>query len=540
MGFLAHCQEAALGLNIPHLVTEGLAAVFIDLINGSVERAWTHNVPFGDWRYIHQRVVESVSRRLDLTQRLFPQAALVLERIRALDDATAARVLEHPFLRSVVFAATRHLKCPWQVITHEEVEQYLKQLGTLLAGGWKGCKLSSLSLLMEENYEDASRHTLWQWTGEQGDKTLTGITPAVFLKNGPQYVFHHPTEEESRNLRQGIALLRELFPLLTPSILRHIDVIALVSTEPARGEAGLPGSTPFSTDPFISCSSDSSPGVVFINPKVLTNPWYIAEIILHEGLHSKLYDVMATHNLLRPNYTQGESAKLHPLWHVSFESWDVQRSLFAMHVYAHLALYFQRVARNFDALAPRFGSLHVIDARLSMRRSLDRAHFLGMKLAEVGTRDLGPAGHLLLAQLQEMLLVLDGTSLEGASVDGAPRLGEVAQRLVGDLYARQTLALERVLAHWRTISSHPQGAGIPALLAEVAQMDAALVGQDAAIPSACVGIEDTLRVLIDLRKQVVHRCVSGRALPSLNTLMDSASRSGRLFARANIMVELNP
>jgi hypothetical protein len=393
---------------------------------------------------------------------------------------------------------------------------------------------------MEEDYEDALRHTLWQWTGEERDKTLTGITPTIFLKNSPNCVFHHPTEDDSRNLRQGIALLRELFPLLTPSILRHIDVIALVSTEPAHGEAGPPGGNPLSTDPLISCSSDTSPGVVFVNPSVLTNPWSIAEIILHEGLHSKLYDVMATHNLLRPNYTKEEAANLHPLWHISSESWDVQRSLFAMHVYAHLALFFQRVAKNFDALAPRFGPLHVIDARLSMRRSLDRAHFLGMKLAEVGTRDLGPAGHLLLARLQEMLLVLDGASVEGASMEGASRLGEVAQRLVGDLYARQTLALERILAHWRAISSHPQGAGIPSLLAAVAQMDAALVGQDAAIPPASAGGEDTLRVLIDLRKQVTHRFMSGGASPSLDNLMDSASRSGHLFTRANITVELNP
>jgi hypothetical protein len=139
-----------------------------------------------------------------------------------------------------------------------------------------------------------------------------------------------------------------------------------------------------------------------------------------------------------------------------------------------------------------------------------------------------------------MLLVLDGASAEGTSLDGASRLGEVAQRLVGDLYARQTLALERVLAHWRTISSHPQGAGIPAILTAVSQMDAALVGQEAAIPPASEGVEDTVKVLIDLRKQVAHRFMSGGASPSLNTLMDSASRSGHLFTRANITVALNP
>ncbi len=514
--------------------------MFIDSSDDRVERAWTDNVPFGDWHYIRQRVVESVRRRLDLSRRLFPQASPVLERIRALDDATAAGVLEHPFLRSAVFAATQHLKHPWKVITHEQVELYLEQLGDLLAGGWKGSELTSLSSLMEEGYGDGIRHVLWQWSGEQEDKAVTGITPAVFLKNSPNTIFHHPTAEDSRNLLQGIALLRELFPILTPSILRHIDVIALTSTKPARDEVGPPGGNPLATDPLISCSSDSSPGVIFVSPSVLTNPWYVAEIILHEGLHSKLYDVMATHNLLRPNYTKEESAQLHPLWHRSSESWDVQRSLFAMHVYAHLALFFQRVVKSFEALAPRFGSLHVIDARLSMRRSLDRAHFLGIKLAEVGTGDLGRAGQLLLAQLQEMLVVLEGASVENASVAGASRPEDVAQRLVGDLYARQTLALERVLAHWRTISSHPQGAGIPAFLSAVSQVDAVLVGQEAAVPPASEEVEDTLRGLIDLRKQVAHRFMSGGESPSLNTLMDSASRSGYLFIRANIAVELNP
>ncbi|MEM7583508.1 MAG: HEXXH motif-containing putative peptide modification protein [Acidobacteriota bacterium] len=513
----------------------------IDLINDSVERTWTNSVPFGDWRYIHQRVIESVSRRLDLSQRLFPQATSILERIRALDEAATDRVLEHPFLRSAVLAATRHLKQPWEVLSQEQVEQYYEQLENLLAEGWRGGKLSSLSLLMEvekENGENATSHTLWAWTGEQGDQTLTGITPTVFLKNSPNCVFRHPTEDECGNLRLGIELLGELFPILTPSVLQHIDVVTLVGAKPTRDEAGLRDDYPLSADPLVSCTTDTSPGVVFVSPSALTNPWYIAEIILHEGLHSKLYDVMATHNLLRPNYTGGESAQIHPLWHWSSASWDVQRSLFAMHVYAHLALFFQRAERSVDALEHRFGPLHVNDARLSMRRSLDRGHFLGMKLAEVGDQDLGPAGKLLLKQLQEMLVALD----DACAVDDASRQGEVAQRLVVDMYARQTQALESILTHWTTIASHPQGKGIPAFLTEVAQLDADLAGGDAAIPSPAAGAEDTLRVLIDLRKQVAHRfMVNGNgASPSLDILADSATRSGRLFTRANIPVGLNP
>ncbi|MEM7482790.1 MAG: hypothetical protein AAF481_16570 [Acidobacteriota bacterium] len=281
--------------------------------------------------------------------------------------------------------------------------------------------------------------------------------------------------------------------------------------------------------------------MIFVSPSILTNPWYVAEIVLHEGLHLKLYDVMATHSLLRPNYTNKESAEVHPLWHRSSVSWDVHRSIFAMHVYAHLALFFQRVERNFDALASRFGPLHIENAHLSTRRSLDRAYFLRMKLAEIGMADMGPAGRLLLAQIQEMLQELDEASKENGSVDGSSRHGEVAQRLVGDFYSRQTMALERVLAHWPTISSHPQVARIPEVLTEVAQLDAALAGLELDVaPAASAGVEDTLKDLIHLRKQVAHDFMNGGASPSLETLLDSASRSGGLFARASITVDLDP
>ena len=71
-----NCQEAAPGPSIHSWLRRALTAVFIDPISDSVERTWTHNAPFGDWRYIRQRMIESVSRRLDLSQRLFPRQRL--------------------------------------------------------------------------------------------------------------------------------------------------------------------------------------------------------------------------------------------------------------------------------------------------------------------------------------------------------------------------------------------------------------------------------------------------------------------------------
>jgi len=395
----------------------------IDSISDRLEREWTYNVPFGDWKYIRQRIIESVRRRLDLSQRLFPQAAAVLERIQALDDTSADRVLENPFTRAVVFAATRHLKDPWRLITHEQVEQYLDELNVLLGEGWRGGELTSISLLKEsEADEESFSHAIWQWTGDPEDRTIAGITPTVLLKKDPNCHFLHPTEDESRNLLQGMALLQELLPLLTPSTLRHIDIVALLSSNPRHHD----GDGPAPPERLISSSGDTMPGVIFISPSVLTNPWYIAEIVLHEGLHSKLYDVMATHNLLRPNYSHEDAAQIQPEWHNSSVLWNGQRSFFAMHVYAHLALFFQRVERHFEALEPRFGPLHVTDAQQAFRRSIDRAEFLGAKLSEDGIQDLGPAGRLLLTQLRQMLQALDSANDKAPSMDATSELEEVA------------------------------------------------------------------------------------------------------------------
>lgn len=394
----------------------------IDTISTDLERDWACNVPFGDWRYIRQRILESVRRRLELSQQLFPRAAPVLDRIRALDDTSADRVLGNPFLRAVVFAATRHLKDSWRLITREQVEQFFDELNVMLDEGWRGGDLPSISLLKEEeDDEGGSSHSIWQWTGDPDDRTITGITPTIILKKIPGCFFLHPTEDETRNLLRGMELLRNLLPVLTPSTLRHIDIITLLSSNPRHHD----GDAPAPSEKLISSSGDTTPGVIFISPSVLSNPWHIAEIVLHEGLHSKLYDVMATHNLLRPNYSHEEAVQIQPEWHPSSVLWNGQRSFFAMHVYAHLALFFQRVERNFDALQ-RFGPLHVNDVQQAFRRSIDRAQFLGTKLSEDGAKDLGPAGRLLLTQLREMVLTLDSANEEGSAIEATPELEEVA------------------------------------------------------------------------------------------------------------------
>jgi len=117
----------------------------IDFINADLERKWACGVPFGDWRYIRQQVTESIRRRLKVSESSFPQAAPLLEKIQALDETSADRVLGSPFTRAVVFASTRHRKRPWKLLTSEQVGQFLGELEVLISEGWRGGALPSVS-----------------------------------------------------------------------------------------------------------------------------------------------------------------------------------------------------------------------------------------------------------------------------------------------------------------------------------------------------------------------------------------------------------
>ncbi|RKH54330.1 aKG-HExxH-type peptide beta-hydroxylase [Corallococcus llansteffanensis] len=433
----------------------------------------------------------------------------------------------------MVFAATRHLKHEWRLVSRQQVGAFLQEFNGWLEGGWLGEALPALPLIMVEAGDGAPPHPLRMWSGMQSDTTLMGITPMVFLKANPSVQFQAASASDATCVRQGIDLLRELFPALTPSLLRHIGVIALIRSQPPLQSASGQEGDPPPSDHLISCSSDTAPGIVFVHPSVLESPWYMAETLLHEGLHSKLYDVMWTHNLLRPNYTREESAQIHPLWHLESERWDVQRSLFGMHVYAHLALFFLRLEHRHAELASRFGPLHVLDPRVAMRRSLDRAHLLGLRLAAVGTQDLGPAGQLLLSRLQEMLLQLDAP----------PREAELSQRIMADLYERQTLALERRIHYWRQHAPGELSHRMSSLLASLQEVDSELLGK--ATPRQPLTLdshrsEDPSRSFPGLRNQVLQTLSGGERVWDMPTLIRSTTRAGRIIHQSHITVELNP
>ena len=77
-----------------------------------------------------------------------------------------------------------------------------------------------------------------------------------------------------------------------------------------------------------------------------------------------------------------------------------------MHVYATLGLFFSAVERRAAELEDAFGSLGDLDPAVEVRRSFDRAHFLGRGRRRHET-ELGLAGKQFVGWLTEIIDTFD-------------------------------------------------------------------------------------------------------------------------------------
>ena len=104
-----------------------------------------------------------------------------------------------------------------------------------------------------------------------------------------------PTPHERALLRRGLRLLETLLPRLTASALSHVQLIALF---PKLGTwRGKASSSQFRVN-----------GSLFLNQELIGNPWWLAEHLLHEALHQKLYDFRHGHSLLAADYARARTA----------------------------------------------------------------------------------------------------------------------------------------------------------------------------------------------------------------------------------------
>lgn len=161
-------------------------------------------------------------------------------------------------------------------------------------------------------------------------------------------------------------------PLLMSDLLEHVDVVCWANV----GLAGVH---------MQSGSVRAIPGVVFINPSLMSDSRTLDEALLHEAVHCKLFDIYVCSGVLRSDYSALESPRVDVPWNranqLQTNAWPLDQALAALHVYVHLWLY----------------GLVVDGAADLVHRSQDRAQYLLRELNGYSDRLLDSRGRLMVA-----------------------------------------------------------------------------------------------------------------------------------------------
>ncbi|MDF5758449.1 HEXXH motif-containing putative peptide modification protein [Spongiactinospora sp. TRM90649] len=382
--------------------------------------------PFGSHDYIWQRVFLHYRYRLERLQEWSASATALLSALDGADDDVHRRILGDPAVRMVINDSLRQTKTAGQP-PGTELDAILTAAVANLRGDLKIPPLAEREqdLLLPQGAPGP-----WVWSGTRSGHDVSGdyFRRAVQRKLGAMdmgLTLATPDDHTRDTLAEGVRLLRVLCPTLAESALSHVHLIAVLDAAPSMG--------------FTSLTHNGVPGVIFLSPGVLKNPWLAAEYLLHEAMHDKFIDLLQTHSILRPGYTDETSPMIRPWWNRAHPGkpgdWPVERALTVAHVYSCLALFFTRVIDHSENLVRRYGPIQGPDPVKQARRAFDRARYLVLQLRRHPDQ-LGSAGRTFLRWLGEINAAFDPSpSAEGAHI-----------HLVLDLYEREAAEICRRIA----------------------------------------------------------------------------------------------
>ena len=233
-----------------------------------------------------------------------------------------------------------------------------------------------------------------------------------------------PSRMDYDNLRKGVALLEKLAPSLARSALSHVHIIGLFDDVGYwRGKA--------------SSSQYRIGGTVFLNRGLLSSPWWVAEHLLHEALHQKLYDFRRGHKLLILSYDEEGGPLVWSPWNSEglkqSNLWNVHRTFAAFHVYVHMSLLIQLAELNQADLVGEYG---LKQDMLSSDKAIDRAFYLGYKLKQECWSHIDDAGK----KFVDWML----SALQWISPKESPPPGAFVHHLL-ELYVKEASELRNAL-----------------------------------------------------------------------------------------------
>ncbi|WCD91288.1 hypothetical protein KPP03845_200249 (plasmid) [Streptomyces xanthophaeus] len=358
--------------------------------------------PFGDSAYVREQMHLTFKRRLESLSSSVPDARHLLTALQQATPQTEYRTLGDPLLRRAV----QHLLTPEVVgprrnllspqLSAQVIEAVAQHVETGAANG----PLQGDSV--DTQWLDDPSSTPWIWSPGQ-DHGFVGETFTRFIEQQFGAGLAQPSESDLAVLRQGFQLLDELMPLTSRGALSHTHLIGLTpGTDTWAGKA--------------SSSQFTVVGIIFLNRKLLQNPWWVAEHLLHEALHQKLYDFRHAHSLLARDLDDSPNApadvsRVVSLWNVpgldGNNRWDVHRAMAAFHVYVHLALLCSLAEQHAPRLRDVYGPLDAPKPMTESRKAFERAHYLAESLRAECWDELGLAGRRMVDWLNAVLDAMD-------------------------------------------------------------------------------------------------------------------------------------
>ncbi|QUR68263.1 aKG-HExxH-type peptide beta-hydroxylase [Mycobacterium spongiae] len=400
----------------------------------SVERALASQKPFGNDLHILDHRRDCLVQLLEeLTPRM-PAAGELLDAVAHRPDGDHRRLFTETTLRSAIVHAHKQLtpdtpRGPRLLRLTDCAAVFSAAAGYLERGGTDS-PLQDGSLVRL----GPSTHHGWIWRDEHPDDTYGRVFRELLTE---RYVMLPSTPDAGTidMLTAGARLLDELLPSLAPSTLHHAHIVACVPTSKAF---------------FGSSSRPDLSGTVLLRES-LGSPWWVAEHLLHESVHMKLYDLLDGDTLMRSDGRYVQRPVVTP-WNPSLLSganrWHAWRVLAAFHVYVHLTLLSMVAERRAPELETTYGAPSGI---VESHRARTRAHYLGHQLRAqpMCWNELGPFGQELADWLQSHLDTLQD------ALDPAPAPDGSTLHLYLDRYHRETDRVEQLLSER---SEHPEAA----------------------------------------------------------------------------------
>ncbi|WP_405914605.1 aKG-HExxH-type peptide beta-hydroxylase [Streptomyces sp. NBC_00728] len=186
------------------------------------------------------------------------------------------------------------------------------------------------------------------------------------------------TAEQATTLRTAVDLMLATAPDLCSGLLRHARYVVAVD----------------GPDAFDSASTREIPGAAFVAVRCMRTPERVAEAMVHEFVHLRLYDLQATRSIFAPAYDTDTAPTVAPEWHETSQvsRWPIDRALAAAHVYVHLCAWFEQRAHH--SQKPDLGQ--------AAQTAAFRATSLLDKVSRYSEECLGPAGRDFLHWLTEL------------------------------------------------------------------------------------------------------------------------------------------